>query len=113
MKLQQRDSVRLPYDDGSFDGAYAVHTLYFWSHPHEHLRELHRVMKDGARLVLGFRSREDNQAVANFPSTIYRFYTCDEVSGFLTDVGFTCIQILNQRTSSNVMAFGVARRLPW
>jgi hypothetical protein len=69
-------------------------------------------MKDSARLVLGFRSREDHQAVANFPSTIYQFYTRDEVSGFLTNVGFTHIQILNQRTSSSVMTFGVAHRLP-
>jgi len=112
VKLQQGDSVRLPYDDGSFDGVYAVHTVYFWSHPHEHLREIHRVMKDGARVVLGFRSREDHQAVANFPSTIYQFYTGDEVSGFLNDVGFSRVQILNQRTSSSVMTFGVAHRLP-
>ncbi len=34
VELQQGDSIRLPYDDGRFDGVYAVHTLYFWSHPH-------------------------------------------------------------------------------
>ncbi len=110
VELQQGDSVRLPYDNGSFDGVYAVHTLYFWSHPHEHLREIHRVMKDSARLVLGFRSREDNQAVADFPSPIYQFYNGTEVVGFLNDSGFTRIQILSHRTASSVMTFGVAHR---
>jgi ubiquinone/menaquinone biosynthesis C-methylase UbiE len=112
VKLQQGDSVRLPYDNGSFDGVYAVHTLYFWSHPYEHLREIHRVMKNSARLVLGFRSREDNQVVADFPATIYQFYTDTEVLGFLNDSGFMRIQILNQRIASSMFTFGVAHRSP-
>jgi len=85
--VQQADSAQIPHGDESFDRVYIVHTLYFWGDPRAHLREMYRVMKDGARVVLGFRSREDHQVVANFPSTIYQFYTGDEVSGFLTGHG--------------------------
>jgi ubiquinone/menaquinone biosynthesis C-methylase UbiE len=112
VELQQADSARIPYDDESFDRIYTVHTLYFWDDPHAHLREMYRVMKDGARIVLGFRSREDKRGVANFPSTIYQFYTGGEVSDFLNDVGFSRIQILNQRIGSSVLTFGVAHRMP-
>jgi ubiquinone/menaquinone biosynthesis C-methylase UbiE len=110
--VQQADSVQIPYSDESFDRVYTVHTLYFWDDPHAHLREMYRVMKDGACIVLGFRSREDHQAVANFPSTIYQFYTGGEVSDFLNDVGFTQVQILNQCIGSSVLSFGIAHRMP-
>jgi hypothetical protein len=53
-----------------------------------------------------------HRAVANFPSTIYQFYTGDGVSGFLNDVGFSRIQILNQRIGSRVFTLGVAHRMP-
>lgn len=53
-----------------------------------------------------------HRAVANFPSTIYQFYTGDEVSGFLNDVGFSRIQILTQRIGSSVLTFGIAHSVP-
>jgi ubiquinone/menaquinone biosynthesis C-methylase UbiE len=110
VELQHADSAQIPYGDESFDRVYTVHTLYFRDEPRAHLREMYRVMKDGARIVLGFLSREDHQAVANFPSTIYQFYTGDEVSGFLNDVGFSRIQILIQSIGSSVLTFGIAHR---
>lgn len=110
--LQQADSVQIPYGDESFDRVYTVHTLYFWDDPRAHLREMYRVMKDGARVVLGFRSREDQRGVANFSSTIYQFYAGGEVSDFLNDVGFSRIQILNQYIGSSVLTFGIAHRMP-
>jgi SAM-dependent methyltransferase len=109
--VQQADSAQIPYGDESFDRVYTVHTLYFWGDPRAHLREMYRVMKDGTRIVLGFRSREDKRGVANFPSTIYQFYTGGEVSGFLTDAGFTQVQILNQSIGSNMLTFGLAHRM--
>lgn len=112
VEVQHADSAQIPYEDESFEHVYAVHTLYFWDDPHAHLREMYRVMTDGARIVLGFRSREDKRGVANFPSTIYQFYTGGEVSGFLTDAGFTQVQILNQSIGSSVLTFGIAHRMP-
>ena len=112
VEVQRADSAQIPYPDACFDRVYAMHTLYFWADPRVHLREMYRVMKDGARIVLGFRSREDKRGVANFPSTIYQFYTGGEVSDFLNDVGFSRIHILNQRIGSSVLSCGIAHRMP-
>lgn len=95
VELKLADSRQLPYPSRHFDKAYSVHTIYFWDAPEEHLREIGRVMKAGGRLVLGFRPR-DSRALANFPSSIYTFYTCEEVRAFLDRARFVNIQKVMQ-----------------
>ena len=50
---QQGDACRLPYPDGSFDAAYLVGVLGEIPGGDSALRELHRVLKPGGRLVVG------------------------------------------------------------
>ena len=47
------DAQRLPYDDGSFDGAFLVTVLGEIPDQDAALRELHRVLKPAGRLVVG------------------------------------------------------------
>ena len=49
----QGDATRLPYDDGSFDGAYLVTVLGEVPDRAAALSELHRVLRPGARIVFG------------------------------------------------------------
>jgi ubiquinone/menaquinone biosynthesis C-methylase UbiE len=86
--LHQGDSTRLPFPAGHFNKAYSVHTLYFWSHPEEHLREIHRVLCSGGLLALGFHTDEAPRA-RDFPQTVYRFYSQAEVSILLQSAGFS------------------------
>jgi SAM-dependent methyltransferase len=110
VELKLADSSRLPYPDECFDKVYTIHTLYFWADPRQHLREIARVMKEGARFVLACGPRDDERAVANFPATVYRFYTSDDVSGLFHDIGFTRVQIVRQQIASRQLVFGVAHR---
>jgi ubiquinone/menaquinone biosynthesis C-methylase UbiE len=61
-------SDRLPFDDQSFDKVFAVHTVYFWQAPLDHLAEARRALKPGGRFVLGFRPAEDAGFQATYPS---------------------------------------------
>ena len=110
LEVQRADSARIPYPDACFDRVYAIHTLYFWPDPHVHLREIFRVMKPGARFVLGFSPKEDARAVANFPAAIYRFYTSDEVQWLLAACGFTGIEMVRSQVASRDIVFGVVQR---
>jgi ubiquinone/menaquinone biosynthesis C-methylase UbiE len=47
----------LPFDDASFDKALATNSLQVWSDPLAGLREVHRVLRPGGRLVLSFTRR--------------------------------------------------------
>jgi SAM-dependent methyltransferase len=110
VEVQRADSAQIPYPDGCFDRVYAIHTLYFWHDPRVHLQEIYRVMKAGARFVLGFSPKEDERAVANFPATIYRFYTSDEVHWLLEASGFTSIEMVRSRVASRDIVFAVVHR---
>lgn len=87
MDLRTGDAAALPWDDGMFDGAFTVHTIYFWSDPRPPLAELRRVIRPGGRVVLGMRERSD-AAVAQFPPPTYRLYSSDEVEALLASAGF-------------------------
>jgi SAM-dependent methyltransferase len=108
-QLQRADSAHLPYDARRFDKVYALHTLYFWPNPAEHLSEVHRVLKPGGRFVLGFTPGEDEQARASFPATVYRFYGIDEVRTFMEEAGFDDLAMIHRDIASHPIVFAVGR----
>lgn len=85
----------LPFAADSFDHALVVTTLCFVDSPARMLAEAHRVLKPGARLVIGFIDREsalgrDYQA-HQAESLFYRdavFHSADEVARLLPEAGF-------------------------
>ena len=56
-ELRPGTVVELPYPDAHFTKACAIHSLYFWPSVEGGLRELHRVLAPGGRLVLAVRMR--------------------------------------------------------
>jgi len=44
---------RMPFADASFDRAFSIGVIHFWMDPTAALRELHRVMRPGGRVVMG------------------------------------------------------------
>lgn len=109
VELKLGDSTRLPYADGRFDKVYAVHTLYFWRRPADDFREIHRVMRRGGRFALGFRPKDDERA-ADFPASIYTFYSGEEVEALLRETGFAPLQMMAERFPSGKVLFAVAHR---
>ena len=87
LELRACDSSALPWPDATFDGAFAVHTIYFWPDPARHLAEIHRVLRPGGRLLLGFRDRTPD-VEASVPPDIYHLRSRDEVLALLTAAGF-------------------------
>lgn len=90
--LRTGDSESLPFDDGRFDGALSVHTVYFWKDPLACLREIRRVLRPGARFVFGF-NRRGTPRTANFPAEVYTFYDDDQIRDMLTEAGFESVAL--------------------
>jgi ubiquinone/menaquinone biosynthesis C-methylase UbiE len=104
--LRLSNGWSLPYGDSSFDKVYSVHTLYFWDKPSEYIQEIARVLRPRGRFVLGFRPGDD-PTTGNFPASIYRFYTVDELGDLLAAGGFTKINMERGRTATGTMVFTI------
>lgn len=92
VEVREASSRSLPYPDAEFDKVMAVHTIYFWSDPLEHLREVRRVLKKSGLFVLGFRPRAD-AGTRDFPASVYTFHSADEVHSMLLSAGFTTVDV--------------------
>jgi ubiquinone/menaquinone biosynthesis C-methylase UbiE len=86
--LHLTDGATLPFPEGSIDLMLSVNTVYFWSEPDRVLGEMHRVLKPGGHLVLGYRSRT---FLRMNPVTWFgfRLYGDKKVQRLLEKAGFT------------------------
>lgn len=90
--LRTGDGASLPFDDGRFDRALSVHTLYFWRDPLACLCEIRRVLRPGAHFVLGFNRRGTPRS-DSFPAEVYTLYDDDQIRGVLTEAGFESVAL--------------------
>jgi SAM-dependent methyltransferase len=86
----------LPFADDSFDHALVVTTICFVDSPAQMLAQARRVLKPGARLVIGFIDRDSalgqDYLAHQAESVFYReasFYSADEVEQLLRAAGFS------------------------
>lgn len=101
-------SDRLPYPAESFDKVFAVHTIYFWTTPLDHLREARRVLRPGGRLVLGFRAAEDPAFRATVPEAVYAIRPRAEVVELVRQAGFEVQAVHAPAEASRQVVFIVA-----
>ncbi len=92
LELTRGDGETLPYADCHFDKAYSVHTIYFWPRPQKVLKEIHRVTKKGGMLVLGSKADSEDSR-KEFPASVYRFFSSDELQRLVEQAGFDGIDI--------------------
>lgn len=91
LSFEQGSSDAVPFADAAFDRVLAVHTLYFWGQPHDHLREIRRVLKPGGRFCLAFGDRSFMQ---DLPFTPYGFtlYSQAAATTVLSETGFEVLR---------------------
>lgn len=99
----------LPFPDGRFDVVYSVHTLYFWPNAAAGLCEIARVLRPRGRLLLAYRPKSD-PLVAQFPATVYRFHTLDEVTRLLLESGYEDVRSEDLTLPTGPLVVTSARR---
>src|SRR5262249_13527227 len=93
VELRQGAVKRLPFENATFDKALAINSMQVWSDAVGGLREIHRVLKPGGRVVLGF-TRHSGQAKAG-------------VTAMLTAAGFAGAHVVDDLDGGDFCALAV------
>lgn len=82
----------LPFNDQTFDRICSMNTIYFWEQPEKACRELYRICKDNAYVVIAFRPRHDIEDMA-FTRYGFNLYDDDQVTSMLQNAGFHSVEL--------------------
>ena len=80
----------LPLADASVDRVLTVNTVYFWPDLEPGLREIHRVLAPGGRLVIGIR---DGSVMERVDPAVFTLRPPQEIAAALSAAGFTGAEV--------------------
>ena len=83
----------LPFETASFGKACTVNTVYFWKSLPEGFSEIHRVLRPGGRVVVGFLPKEHMDG-KGYPPDIFTARAPDDVTSALIEAGFNGGRVL-------------------
>lgn len=91
MEFKQGEVNSLPYPDESFDTGFSLHSIYFWVHPVDCLRELKRVLKPGG--LLGITIQPKDKWVPNVDRSVMTLYFGSELAQMFSEAGYHDIRV--------------------
>ncbi|MTI87681.1 MAG: class I SAM-dependent methyltransferase [Balneolaceae bacterium] len=102
VEIQCTDSASLPFADHTFDLVVAINVVYFWDPPAPYIREIRRVLKDGAHFLIGFRPRNTVEHL-EFTKHNFTLYEAGELLTLLSKHGFSEVQQKTLTREKNAM----------
>ncbi|MFJ8148769.1 SAM-dependent methyltransferase [Streptomyces sp. NPDC096048] len=97
LTFRHGDGMALPFDDNSFDGAWAFESLLHMEDKPKAMSELARVLRPGSRLVLAdmFHRPQEGMGFEGFMATLG---SMDDYRNLLADAGFGTLEALDITT---------------
>ncbi len=89
-EFRQGDASEIPWGDEKFSAAAAIGTFMFWQKPLDSLKEIHRVLRPGGRLVisLGWNADDGLDHTKHIKKYGIRLYTGKEMQAMFQEAGF-------------------------
>jgi ubiquinone/menaquinone biosynthesis C-methylase UbiE len=110
VELRRGAAEALPWPDGHFTKACAIHVLYFWPLLQPGLRELQRVLAPGGRLVLAVRMQRPEAGLLDPNRYGYSEQQVAEVVAALGSLGFGEVETPRRELGRQTITAIVARR---
>ena len=112
VEIREASVSRLPFPDGAFDVITAVETHFWWPALPADLREVLRVLKPGARLIIIAEVYKGAQAFTSKAAEKYAAKTgmallsVEEHRELLTDAGYSDVQIMTDPSKGWICCIG-------
>ena len=90
-EFRHGDAAQPPWEDEKFSAAAAIATFLFWPKPLESLKEIHRVLRPGGRLVisLGWNADDGLDHTEHVKKYGIKLYTGKEMQAMFQETGFS------------------------
>jgi len=105
--LRQVAIEDLAFEDGSFDAVLALNVLYFAGPDGEMVRQLHRVLRPGGRLVAYITRRDTMENWSFAREGVHRLYDAEELVQALSAGGFARREINVQEHAITSSVYGI------
>ena len=90
LTLHTGDVLALPLEDAAVDRVLTVNTVYFWRDLAPALREVHRVLAPGGRIVVGIR---DGSVMERVDPAVFTLRRPEEIAAALETAGFSAVEV--------------------
>lgn len=107
--LQLGDGVHVPFSDGVADAALTAHTIYFMPDQAATFRDVARVLRPGASLVVACRT-SDEPIPGWIDPDVYNIMGADQIVALLGRSGFGQVEHHPPTESAHAVHYFVARR---
>jgi ubiquinone/menaquinone biosynthesis C-methylase UbiE len=90
-EFRQGEASELPWEDEKFSAAVAIATFMFWPNSLESLKEIHRVLRPGGRLVisLGWNADDGKDHTKHIKKYGIKLYTGKQMQAMFQEAGFS------------------------
>ena len=109
VKIIKSEVSKLPFESETFDLVTGFETTYFWPDIVNDFKEIHRVLKYGAKTLICNAEQNDKRIINGYGYEILESlnihaYSKEEFRDILTEAGFTNIEIFIEKTCICVIA---------
>lgn len=94
LQLEVGGVEALPFGDSSFDVVASTNTVYFWPDLARAFSELHRVVRPGGLLTIGFSTASKLRSFGAITRHGFRFHEDDEVVAAASRAGFAKVDVV-------------------
>jgi arsenite methyltransferase len=97
LRLEVGVVEHLPFEDASFDVVASTNTVYFWSDLDRAFSELHRVLRPGGLLTIGFSGAAKLREYGGITRHGFRFHETNALAAAASGAGFSDVRVLELR----------------